>query len=258
VSAGRSRGLAQLAGARGAIALGALAGVEPSLRPLLCATLAPHLTAVALDGGTAAAASLAGALPGRCGLAVDVAEPPSSGEGTHLDAATAPAAARRLAASAGYLRLPLRPDDAAATGRQVRVAAVAAELCHAEELPLVLHVAVEPLAAADAVDGRRDELAAAAARAVIPVGADLVVAPLACGARLRRPWVCDLSALSAEDLEVELARACALGARGFALEHLLGGPGIDEHVLLGAAVPLVSALRAVAEECVAAPLAPTG
>jgi hypothetical protein len=231
VTPGRRRGLAQLAGARGAVALGLLAEVDPDARPLLCRTLGLHLTGMVLAHDGATASVLDGSLPGRCGLAVDVGLPGPGGS-TRLDSGSTPAAARRLGASAAYLRLTLAPT--LATGAR-RTGSLAAALCHDEDLPLVLHIGLDPA-----------ESAVEAARLVDELGADLVVAPPALGQALTSPWVAVLPRDPADHLTAA-AEACAAGADGIAVE-LPPSASLEEDDLLDHLVPRVSALRALVEE----------
>ncbi len=228
---GRRRGLAQLAGPRGAVALGLLGEVDPDVRPPLCRALGPHLTGVVLDPAAAAASVLDGSLPGRCGLAVDVGAPGPDGS-TRLDTGSTPASARRLGASAAYLRLTLSP--ALAVGAR-RTGSLAAALCRDEDLPLVLRIDLDPA-----------ESAVEAARLVDELGADLVAAPPLLGQALATPWVAVLPADPADHLATAV-QARAAGAEGIALE-LPPSPSLEDDDLLDHLVPRVSALRAVVEE----------
>jgi hypothetical protein len=231
VTPGRRRGLSQLAGPRGAIALGLLGDVDPDARALLCRTLGLHLTGVVLDADGAAASALDGTLPGRCGLAVDVGMPGPAGS-TRLASGATPASARRLGASAAYLRLTLSPALAAGARR---TGALAAALCRDEDLPLVMCVDLDPA-----------ESAVEAARLVDELGADLVAGPAALGQALTTTWVAVLPADPADHLAAA-AEACAAGGVGIALT-LPPSASLDEDDLLDHLVPRVSALRAVVEE----------
>jgi hypothetical protein len=252
VNAGVRRSLDLLASPRGTYALGLLREADADERGRLCAGLAPHLTGVVMDAESASAAILAGSLPGRCGLAVDL----TAGDAgrPHLAAGCSPAAVRRLGASACYLRVPLRGDRPGDVRRSLRLARVASGLCHGEGVALVLHVSVPRLAGESAAvhAERRSQQAAAASRELADVDADLVVAPLACGARLRRRWICELDGETPDELEDSVVRACRTGARGFAIGAPLLGGVLDEAAMLDSAVPLATGLRELAEEAIAA------
>jgi len=247
MTAGRRRGLDQLATARGAVALGLLRTADPDQRGPLCAALAPHLSGVVLDAASASAAIDAGQLPGRCGLAIDLGD---GGPEPRLAPGWSPASVRRLGASAGYLRVALRPDRPALLARSLRLAQLAAELSHGEGLPLVLHGVVSrlPGESAGAFEASREELAAAASRELSTLDADLLVAPLAAGARLRRAWVVELGAAGPDEASDELERALRLGARGFAAGQLLSRGPADPAWQLDVAAPLAAALRETVEE----------
>jgi tagatose-1,6-bisphosphate aldolase len=251
---GLARGLAQLAGARGAVALGLLGEVEPQERLLVCRAVAPHLTAVVLDAETAARAVVDGSLPGRCGLAVELGEPAPPGTPTRLTAGCSPASVRRLGASAAFLRIQLRTDVAESAERELRVASLAARLCHAEDLPLVLQVRVPRLRGDSAgfyEDARRPLTDEAVAR-IAPIGADLLVLPVTASPPRFGGWVCLLEAREPEEQELELDDACFRGARGFAASLAPPGGPLDEATLLDRAAPLAAALRARVEEALTA------
>jgi hypothetical protein len=248
-SAGRRRGLAQLAGPRGVVALGLLGPAADAVRTTALDALAPHLTGVCLAPADAAAAAAEGQLPGRTGLAADLSEQLPEPLAVRLDTAWSPGAVRRIGASAAFLRVPIRPDLPVQAERAVRIAALATLACHEEGLPLVLRIVVprapgEPLA-------RADELAATAARLAHDACADLLLLPLAGAPGAHGPWVCELSRERPEELERELVLAAELGAAGFALGPALYGTG-DRAWLLDTAVPLAASLRALAEERVTA------
>ncbi len=141
-SAGRRRGLAQLAGPRGVVALGLLGGAPPTVRRAALDALGPHLTGVCLAPADAADAAAGGRLPGRTGLAADLTEAPREPLAVRLDTSFSPGAARRIGASAALLRVPIRPDIPAQAERAVRIAALAALACHEEGLPLVLRIVI--------------------------------------------------------------------------------------------------------------------
>jgi tagatose-1,6-bisphosphate aldolase len=254
VTPGRARGLAQLAGARGAVALGLLHEVEPQDRLLVCRAVAPHLTAVVLDHESAARAVVDGSLPGRCGLAIDLAEAAPPGLPTRLAAGCSPAGARRLGASAAFLRIQLRTDIEASAERELRVAALAARLCAAEDLPLVLQLRVPRLPddGAGFFEDARDPLTSEAVARVARVGADLLVLPASAPPPLWGPWVCLLEADGPDEQEDELEDACGRGGRGFAASLAPPGGPLDEATLLDRAAPLAAALRARAEEALEA------
>lgn len=250
-AAGRRRGLAQIAGPRGVVALGLLGGAPSAVRRVALDALGPHLTGVCLPPADAADAAAGGRLPGRTGLAADLTEAASEPLAVRLDNAFSPGKARRIGASAALLRVPLRPDIPAQAERAVRIAALAALACHEEGLPLVLRLAI-PRAPGETMDDRI-ALAPDAARLAHDACADLLVLPLAAALGARGPWVCELAGERSEDLERELTLAADLGACGFALGRPLYEDG-DAAWLLDAAVPLAAGLRALAEEC-ATPLA---
>jgi tagatose-1,6-bisphosphate aldolase len=249
-SPGRRRGLAQLATPRGAVALALLTEAEPATRSRLCAALAPHVSAVCLDPAGAAAAAADGSLPGRTGLAIDLGEPARRGAPARFAAGFSPASARRVGASAGYLRLPLRADREQLAERAVAVARRAAALCHDEELPLVLQVEVDPLPGESvaAFWERYDELSAAALARLAAVAADLLVLPLAAGRGATRPWICGLQADDPRALHAEVAQARDAGAVGVALGASLWGGVVDVDALLDATAPLAASLRELLEE----------
>jgi hypothetical protein len=250
-TAGRRRGLAQLAGPRGVVALGMLGAAPAAVRRVALDTLAPHLTGVCLAPADAATAAAGGRLPGRTGLAADLTEASSEPLAVRLDNAYSPDAARRMGASAALLRVPLRPDIPAQAERAVRIAALAALACHEEGLPLVLRIVI-PRAPGEAMDARI-ALAPEAARLAHDACADLLILPLAAALGAHGPWVCELAGERPDDLSRELAMAAERGACGFALGRPLYEDG-DAAWLLDAAVPLAAGLRALAEEC-ARPLA---
>jgi tagatose-1,6-bisphosphate aldolase len=250
-TAGRRRGLAQIAGPRGVVALGLLGAAPSAVRRVALDALAPHLTGVCLPPADAAAAAAGGRLPGRTGLAADLTEAAVEPLAVRLDNAFSPGAARRIGASAAMLRVPLRPDVPAQAERAVRIAALAALACHEEGLPLVLRIVI-PRSPGEATDDRI-ALAPAAARLAHDACADLLILPLAAATGALGPWVCELAGERPDDLERELTMAADLGACGFALGRPLYEDG-DRAWLLDAAVPLAAGLRALAEEC-AAPLA---
>lgn len=243
--AGRRRGIAQLAGPRGVIALGLLGRAPAHVRQGALGALAPHLTAVCLAPGDAADAAAGGRLPGRTGLAADLTEPSREPLAVRLDTAWSPGAVRAIGASAALLRVPLRPDLPEQAERAVRVAALATLACHEEGLPIVLHVSV-PRVPGEA-SGRAAELAAQAAVLAHDACADLLVLPLAAADGAHGPWICELTHERPDELAQELALAAELGACGFALGRPLYEDG-DETWLLDAAVPLATGLRALAEE----------
>ncbi|HEY1478733.1 MAG TPA: hypothetical protein VGF46_01815 [Gaiellales bacterium] len=244
--AGRRRGLAQLAGPRGIVALGLLGGAPPNVRRSALDVLAPHLTGVCLAPADAADAAAGGLLPGRTGLAADLTEPPREPLAVRLDTAYSPGAIRRIGASAAFLRVPIRPDLPEQAERAVRIAALATLACHEEGLPLVLRVVV-PRAPGEPV-GLTADLAAMAARLAVDACADLLVLPLAGAEGAIGAWICELAQERPADLAHELSLAAELGACGFALGRPLYEDG-DEAWLLDAAVPLATSLRALAEEC---------
>jgi hypothetical protein len=244
-AAGRRRGLAQLAGPRGMVALGLLGGAPLSVRQAALDALAPHLTGVCLAPADATVAAAGGRLPGRTGLAADLTEPPREPLAVRLDNAFSPGAVRRIGASAALLRVPIRPDLPAQAERAVRIAALATMACHEEGLPLVLRVVV-PRAPGERAMALAD-LAAEAARLAHDACADLLVLPLAAAAGARGTWVCELAQERPDDLAYELSMAAELGACGFALGRPLYEDG-DRAWLLDAAVPLAAGLRALAEE----------
>jgi hypothetical protein len=250
-AAGRRRGLAQIAGPRGVVALGLLGAAPSSVRRVALDALGPHLTGVCLPPADAAAAAAGGRLPGRTGLAADLSEASSEPLAVRLDNAFSPGAARRIGASAALLRVPLRPDVPAQSERAVRIAALAALACHEEGLPLVLRIVI-PRAPGETMEDRI-ALAPAAARLAHDACADLLILPLAAALGALGPWVCELAAERPDDLERELTMAADLGACGFALGRPLYEDG-DQAWLLDAAVPLAAGLRGLAEEC-AVPLA---
>jgi tagatose-1,6-bisphosphate aldolase len=239
--AGRRRGLDQLATPRGAFALALLRGLDRERRGPLCEALAPHLSGVVLDVASAAAAIDAGQLPGRCGLAIDLGDP---GPEPRLAPGCSPATIRRLGASAGYLRLRLRPEGAALHARAQRVARLAATLCHAEGLPLVLHATLAGAAAPDA----HEELTASVMRALVVVPADLMIVPLAIGTSLQRPWIVELEAARGEGASTVLTEALQGGAQGFAAGRGLDEGPADRGWLLDVAAPRAAALREIVEE----------
>jgi len=253
VTPGRRRGLAQLAGPSGGIALGLLAAAEPSRRAEACAALAPHLSAVALDVRTAAAACADGSLPGECGLAVDLAEP-GPADHPRLDPAASAAFARRLGASAGYLRIALRAEAPDEARRTLRVARAAVALCHAEDLPLVLHLQTGPVRGESRISFATHAMrhAREAAALLEPVAADLLVVPLSAGDGLGRPWACALSASGADELVEEVVCARALGAVGFATGSEVLAQVTDATTLAEPSVPLAETLRRIAAPRVAA------
>jgi hypothetical protein len=244
-AAGRRRGLAQLAGPRGVVALGLLGSAPPAVRRIALDTLAPHLTGVCLAPADAAAAAAGGRVPGRTGLAADLTESTSEPLAVRLDNAFSPGAIRRIGASAALLRVPLRPDIPAQAERAVRIAALAALACHEEGLPLVLRIAI-PRGPGETADDRI-ALAPEAARLAFEAGADLLIIPLAAAGGARGAWVCELARERPDELGAELAMAADLGACGFALGRPLYEDG-DVAWLLDAAVPLAASLRALAEE----------
>jgi tagatose-1,6-bisphosphate aldolase len=254
VTPGRARGLAQLAGARGAVALGLLHEVEPQERLLVCRAVAPHLTGVVLDHESAARAALDGSLPGRCGLAIDLAEAAPASLPTRLAAGCSPAGARRLGASAAFLRIQLRTDLEVSAERELRVAALAAQLCEAEDLPLVLQLRVprRPDDGAGFFEDARGPLTREAVARIARIGADLLVLPASSPAPAWGRWVCLLEAEGPDEQERELEDACCRGARGFAASLAPPGGPLDDATLLDRAAPLASALRARAEEALAA------
>jgi tagatose-1,6-bisphosphate aldolase len=227
VTPGRARGLAQLAGARGAVALGLLHEVEPQDRLLVCRAVAPHLTGVVLDHETAARAAVDGSLPGRCGLAVDLAEAAPPGLPTRLAAGCSPATARRLGASAAFLRIQLRTDLDASAERELRVAGLAARLCQAEELPLVLQLRVPrvPGDGAGFFDDAREPLTREAVTRIARIEADLLVLPACAPPPGSGPWVCLLEGEGPDAQQDELEHACGRGARGFAASLAPPGAG---------------------------------
>jgi hypothetical protein len=250
-AAGRRRGLAQLAGPRGVVALGLLGGAPAAVRRVALDALGPHLTGVCLGPADAADAAAGGRLPGRTGLAADLTETTTEPLAVRLDNAFSPGAARRIGASAALLRVPLRPDIPAQAERAVRIAKLAALACHEEGLPLVLRIAI-PRAPGETIDARI-ALAPEAARLAHEARADLLVLPLAAALGVQGPWICELAQERVGDLERELTMAADLGACGFALGRPLYEDG-DPAWLLDAAVPLAAGLRSLAEEC-AQPLA---
>jgi hypothetical protein len=250
-AAGRRRGLAQLAGPRGVVALGLFGAAPTAVRRVALDALASHLTGVCLSPADAADAAAGGRLPGRTGLAADLTEASGEPLAVRLDNAFSPGAARRMGASAALLRVPLRPDIPAQAERAVRIAALAALACHEEGLPLVLRLAI-PRAPGEAMDARI-RLAPAAARLAYEACADLLLLPLAAATGARGAWICELAAERPDELAAELTMAADLGACGFALGRPLYEDG-DPAWLLDAAVPLAALLRALAEEC-ATPLA---
>ncbi len=250
-SAGRRRGLAQLAGPRGVVALGLFGGAPLAVRRAALDALAPHLTGVCLAPSDAAEAAAGGKLPGRTGLAADLTEMPAEPLAVRLDTSFSPDAARRIGASAALLRVPIRPDIPDQAERAIRIAALARLACHEEGLPLVLRVVI-PRAPGESMDDRI-ALAPAAAREAADACADLLVLPLAAALGARGPWICELAGERQDDLERELTMAADLGACGFALGRPLYEDG-DAAWLLDAAVPLAAGLRSLAEEC-ATPLA---
>lgn len=250
-AAGRRRGLAQLAGPRGVVALGLLGGAPAAVRRVALDALGPHLTGVCLAPADAAEAAAGGRLPGRTGLAADLTETTTEPLSVRLDNAFSPGAARRIGASAALLRVPLRPDIPAQAERAVRIAALAALACHEEGLPLVLRIAI-PRAPGETMDARI-ALAPEAARLAHDACADLLMLPLAAALGARGSWICELGQERPDDLARELTMAADLGACGFALGRPLYEDG-DAAWLLDAAVPLAAGLRSLAEEC-AQPLA---
>ena len=250
-AAGRRRGLAQLAGPRGVVALGLLGAAPGAVRRAALETLAPHLTGVCLASADAAEAAAGGRLPGRTGLAADITEASGEPLAVHLDNSFSPGAVRRMGASAALLRVPLRPDIPEQAERAVRIAALATLACHEEGLPLVLRISI-PRAPGESMEARV-ALAPAAARLAHDACADLLVLPLAAALGAHGAWVCELAGERSDELERELTMAADLGACGFALGRPLYEDG-DATWLLDAAVPLAAGLRALAEEC-ARPLA---
>lgn len=244
-AAGRRRGLAQLAGPRGVVALGLLAAAPAAVRRIALDTLAPHLTGICLTPADAADAAASGRVPGRTGLAADLSELTNEPLAVRLDNAFSPGAIRRIGASAAMLRVPLRPDLHGQAERAVRIAALAALACHEEGLPLVLRIAI-PRAPGETADDRI-AIAPEAARLAVDAGADLLILPLAAATGARGAWVCELSSERPAELAAELAMAADLGACGFALGRPLYEDG-DPAWLLDAAVPLAAGLRALAEE----------
>jgi hypothetical protein len=250
-AAGRRRGLAQLAGPRGVVALGLLGGAPLAVRRVALDALGPHLTGVCLSPADAADAAAGGRLPGRTGLAADLTETTTEPLAVRLDNAFSPGAARRIGASAALLRVPVRPDIPAQAERAIRIAALATLACHEEGLPLVLRIAI-PRAPGETMEARI-ALAPEAARLAHDACADLLVLPLAAALGARGPWICELAQERPDDLATELTMAADLGACGFALGRPLYEDG-DAAWLLDAAVPLAAGLRSLAEEC-AQPLA---
>lgn len=250
-AAGRRRGLAQLAGPRGVVALGLLGGAPLAVRRAALDALAPHLTGVCLAPLDAAEAAAGGRLPGRTGLAADLTETPVEPLAVRLDTSFSPDAARRIGASAALLRVPIRPDIPEQAARAVRIAALATLACHEEGLPLVLRIVV-PRAPGESMDARV-ALAPEAALLAHDARADLLILPLAAAMGATGSWICELAREHTEDLERELIMATDLGACGFALGRPLYEDG-DAAWLLDAAVPLAAGLRSLAEEC-ATPLA---
>jgi hypothetical protein len=244
-TAGRRRGLAQLAGPRGIVALGLLGSAPAHLRTTALHVLAPHLTGVCLAPGDAADAAAGDRLPGRTGLAADLTEQPREPLAVRLDTAWSPGAIRRIGASAAFLRVPIRPDLTEQAERAVRIAALATLACHEEGLPLVLRVVV-PRAPGEPL-GLTADLAPMAARLAVDACADLLVLPLAAADGAYGPWICELAQDRPDELAYELSMAAELGACGFALGRPLYEDG-DEAWLLDAAVPLATSLRALAEE----------
>jgi tagatose-1,6-bisphosphate aldolase len=245
-AAGRRRGLAQLAGPRGIVALGLLGNAPPHVRGTALDVLAPHLTAVCLTPGDGADAAAGGRLPGRTGLAVDLTDPAREPLAVRLDTAWSPGAVRRIGASAAFLRVPIRPDLPEQAERAVRIAALATLACHEEGLPLVLRVVIPRAPGESTV--LTAELAPTAARLAVDACADLLVLPLAAAAGAHGSWICELAHDRQQELAYELSMAAELGACGFALGRPLYEDG-DETWLLDAAVPLATGLRALAEEC---------
>jgi hypothetical protein len=244
-SAGRRRGLAQLAGPRGVVALGLLGAAADDVRRTALDALAPHLTGVCLGPADAASAAADGHLPGRTGLAADLSEQLPEPLAVRLDTAWSPGALRRIGASAAFLRVPIRPDLPAQAERAVRVAALATLACHEEGVPLVLRIVV-PRAPGEAT-AHTDQLAAAAARLAHDACADLLVLPIAAAGGVHGPWVCELARDRPEELERELVLAAECGACGFAVGPQLYGTA-EGGWLLDTAVPLAAGLRALAEE----------
>ncbi len=251
-SAGRRRGLAQLAGPRGVVALGLLGGAPPTVRRAALDALGPHLTGVCLAPADAAGAAAGGRLPGRTGLAADLTEAPREPLAVRLDTSFSPGAARRIGASAALLRVPIRPDMPAQAERAVRIAALAALACHEEGLPLVLRIVI-PRGPGEPPGNARAGLAAEAARLAGDACADLLMLPLSGASGAHGAWVCELAGERPDELSYELSSAAEQGACGFALGRPLYEDG-DEAWLLDAAVPLAAGLRALAEER-AAPIA---
>src|SRR5262249_40904199 len=130
------------------------------------------------------------------------------------------------------------------------VAALAARLCHAEDLPLVLQIAV-PMQPSERDEGG-DALVAGAAQLGAGADADLLLLPLAGVGHAASPWACVLEAAAPDALHVELDLACAFGARGFAASLKPPGGPLDEATLLDRAAPLAAALRARVEEALLA------
>jgi DeoC/LacD family aldolase len=250
-AAGRRRGLAQLAGPRGVVALGLLGAAPAAVRRVALDALGPHLTGVCLSPADAMAAAACGRLPGRTGLAADLTETPSEPLAVRLDNAYSPGALRRMGASAALLRVPLRPDIPGQAERAVRIASLARLACHEEGLPLVLRIVI-PRGPGEAMEDRI-ALAPEAARLAHEANADLLVLPLAAATGAQGAWICELASERPDELAAELTMAADLGACGFALGRPLYEDG-DAAWLLDAAVPLAAGLRALAEEC-ATPLA---
>jgi tagatose-1,6-bisphosphate aldolase len=201
----------------------------------VCRALAPLATTVMVDAEYGTRALEEGSVPPTCALVMPLEEQgyeATSFATTLMRDPDAAAAAARYGADGCKLLLPIRPTLSSAD-RQLRVAADALTLTHAQGLPLVVEPIVPRLA-----DEPEDSYSAGytawvlqAARLVAGLGVDVLKLPFparssraadaaaACRALHAAcagvPWVLLGGGVDTAEFEAQLGLAMAAGARGF-------------------------------------------
>lgn len=248
------------------------------LKAAVVREIAPLASAVMLDHDYGAEALAQGAIPDGVGLIMPLEAQGYAQLGderrTSLLEGFGPPDAARVGAAACKLLVPLRPDRAAFTTEQLRVAGDAVAAAHRAGLPLVLEPQVYRLSSetAEAFARRRPGLTVEAVAAVASVGPDLLKLPAPIGeagpaergpaasaawramaaATGRIPWVLYGAGAGIDALSAQLEGAGAAGASGFLVgrtiwrDVLAGDPAVAAERSRRIAVPRFASLAATA------------
>lgn len=235
------------------------------LKVRIARALSPASTVFLLDAEYGAAQALAaGALPGHVALAVpleaqgygDVAASPQT---TFLPG-WSPGKSALLGAAGCKLLLPYRTDNPDQADRQDEVVRAAVEGCRAAGVALIL----EPIVYGQSDADRFGELVVEGAARLSRLGPDILKVQHpgsadgcraldgACGRDV--PWVLLGGGAAGEDLEHQVAEACAAGASGFIVGRTLWDvalvldPSEEARLLATVSLPLFERLGAVARE----------